>query len=466
MPKEKVLDPVKERNKLLATAAKKTVAANTAIPILEDIYFSGTEAIMTDLETTVVVPFPASDGKGVCVPARKVLDVMEIMDISGMNVDANFGVVFSGPKRSIKIMGENPNQFPKSAMITDYKQYIRGGQPYQEIGKLSAADMELLKAAICFVSNDDLRPTMTGVRFESPDVNKQSWMVATDAHRLFFKPISTMSEDFIIPQKAVKILLALGGEWILTSDSYLEHKDGKIVIKQPTKKEIQPLSTFTEGGIKYCGGRENEYKRWCKYYDYVETFEEFLKGWGKIFNPDNEDCFEQVEVPDLDQKPRPVKVGPLHICFTRADGVKVVTTVIEGKFPDWRVVVPDFEKDYTATLVSDKEFLLRELKNAGKFANRSTNQVTFTLNGCVKVHSQEVDFGEEYEYEFTPGEAQAEFNPDKLGDCVQIAFNGKFISEMIQKQPDDQPVIIKVITSTKGALINDGYMIMPLMINQ
>lgn len=462
----KAKDPAKEQKKMLIASIKKTIKKNGVLPVLETVWLTGKEAVMTDLENDVVIPY-ATEAKNVCLYNNKLIDVLEMMDTPKMTVDKDFGCEFSEGKRKIKVLGENPDNFPMISMYNKHEE-ARGDQPYNEIGKLGENEMTCLKIAQTFMSNDDLRPAMTGVYFDIKD--KVSRIVATDAHRMFWRDVSTFKEGFILPPKAVSLLLHFGGNWTVTSDSHFEMKDGKIVIKQPTKKEIQPKAYFEEAGHKFCGDREKKLKIYEQAYKTVyESFHEFCLECCI----DDEDCFEQVEVPDLDKQPGPIFKEATHVMFTREDGVKVISRVIDARFPDYRVVVPPAE-DVNAKMITDREFLLRELKNAGRFANRSTNQVMFTLNGCVSVHSSDIDFSEEYDYEFSPGEAEAHFKGfnqklqpnDPRPEPISIAFNGKMLSEIIHHIPADEPVTLKVISPTKAGLINEGFLLMPLMLNQ
>jgi len=392
-----------DKQKLLATAIKKTIKVNTALPILECVYFDGKSAIVSDLETSVVVPYPTDIN--VCVPAKKVIDITEIVPNPKFEADKNYGVQIEDGKRKIKVMGDNPDNFPLVSMYnTDSEEH--------QVGRLSKEGMQLLEEALCFVSKDELRPAMTGVYFEEKR-GKKSMMVATDAHRMFFHEIDPLLRSFILPPKTAKILLALGGEWNIASD------------------------------------------------------------------------------------------GEDYISFTREDGLKVVTRIIDGRFPDFRVVIPTDEPN--VKLFADPSFLLKELKNAGKFANKSTNMVTFSINGVCTISSQEVDFGEEYISELSS--AEIGFNPNyhpgylyegepvtikedlgavvkiiKPSDCSTISipkdaltkapmefligFNTIFLQEIVHKiNAVTEPVEFHFWSSTKATVINGKYLVMPLMLN-
>lgn len=97
-------------------------------------------------------------------------------------------------------MGENPDNFPKEPAADDTTSFkMTATALITAINKTSFA-----------VSNDDLRPAMTGVFFE---LNKDYLQfVATDAHRLVrYKrtDVSCPSQDsFIVPKKPLNLLKA------------------------------------------------------------------------------------------------------------------------------------------------------------------------------------------------------------------------------------------------------------------
>lgn len=461
-PKAKKTD---DKKKLLITAIKKTIKRNGTLPILETVYFDGKSAIVTDLETSVIVPYKTDID--ICVPANKVIDILEIadnpvfektpptkvprptMEIEGklyyiplepgtlkdlyvsrteeendLTLDQyvqkhmpeavepfetyetdNYGVQVQDGKRKIKVTGDGAHNFPKIPMYN-------AGDTEGQVGRFTAETMSMLEEALCFVSKDDLRPAMTGVYFEEKK-GKKSMIVSTDAHRMFFNKIEPIMESFILPEKTAKILLSFGGEWELTTD------------------------------------------------------------------------------------------GDFYICFFREDGLKIVTRTIDARFPDFRVVIPQGEPN--VKLFADPSFLLKELKNAAKFANKTTKQVNIHLNGVCTLSSQEVDFGEEYVTEMEG--AEIGFNPDwdpgylfegkpvvikeDLGAVVKIrkpdsfsdieitrdaltkapkelliAFNSGFLQEIVHKiAAVPEPVEFHLWAPSKATIINGRYLVMPLMIN-
>ena len=364
MAKKQQNDP----NKLLITAIKKTVNTNSVLPILEDVYFNGRQAIVTDLETSVIIPHE-KPGLDVCVPAKKVVQIMEMMPDAEITplppkeepMVPQYGATFTHGKRVVKVIGDKSENFPVIYMNDD-------GQ-YPKIGSLKESDMKLIETAICFVSKDSLRPSMTGINFEKE-------IQATDAHRLFFHDLSDpVTVPFIMPAKTAKILLALGGEWEITN-----HEEGKT----------------------------------------------------------------------------------RYVCLTRADGVKVVTRPIDSRFPDVNVVIP--KEKGLVKLTANPSALLTELKNAGSFANKQTNLIVLGMNGVFSVSSQDIDLGEEYRSEH-PNSNTGDFTfgfHKTVEKSLFIAFNQKLLSEIVSKL-GDQPVEMQFWSPNKCTIINDHFLLMPLL---
>ncbi|MCG7860108.1 DNA polymerase III subunit beta, partial [Flavihumibacter sediminis] len=82
------------------------------------------------------------------------------------------GIEMTSDNGKYKVMGENPDNFPKEPSADDTTSFEM----------TSSALVTGINKTLFAVSNDDLRPAMTGVYFEL-DKNFVQF-VATDAHRL------------------------------------------------------------------------------------------------------------------------------------------------------------------------------------------------------------------------------------------------------------------------------------------
>jgi len=184
------------------------INANTVLPILEDFLFEVEKnkltVVATDLETVMRVQLDveAKDTGRVCIPAKILIDSLKNLPEQPLtfNIDKNFGIEITSDNGKYKVMGENPDNFPKEPAGDDTTSF-----------KMSASALvTAINKTLFATSNDDLRPAMTGVYFELDPKGLQ--FVATDAHRLVKykrKDVSCPKTDsFIVPRKPLNLLKA------------------------------------------------------------------------------------------------------------------------------------------------------------------------------------------------------------------------------------------------------------------
>jgi DNA polymerase-3 subunit beta len=116
------------------------------------------------------------------------------------NIDKNFGIEITSDNGKYKVMGENPDNFPKAPVADDTTSFTM----------TASALVTAINKTLFAVSNDDLRPAMTGVYFElNPDSIQ---FVATDAHRLVRYRRTDVKcpkqDSFIVPRKPLNLLKA------------------------------------------------------------------------------------------------------------------------------------------------------------------------------------------------------------------------------------------------------------------
>ena len=103
------------------------INANTVLPILEDFLFeiekNKLSVTATDLETVMKVhlDIEAKDSGKVCIPAKILLDSLKNLPEQPLtfNIDKNFGVEITSDNGKYKVMGENPDNFPKEPSADD-----------------------------------------------------------------------------------------------------------------------------------------------------------------------------------------------------------------------------------------------------------------------------------------------------------------------------------------------------------
>jgi DNA polymerase-3 subunit beta len=326
--------------------------------------------VATDLETVMKVhlDIEAKDSGKVCIPAKILMDSLKNIAEQPLtfNIDKNFGVEITSDNGKYKVMGENPDNFPKEPAADDANNFTM----------TSTALVTAINKAIFAVSNDDLRPAMTGVFFELD--KKGITFVATDAHRL----VRYTRKDVSCPKK----------------DSFIVPK--------------KPLS--------------------------------LLKG----SLPDNEDELN-------------VSYNSNHL-FVKHGGTELVCRLIDARFPDYKVVIPA-DNPYKMTV--NKNDFQNALRRVSVFSNKSTNQVALSISGSeLQLAAQDVDFSFE-------GNERMACQYD--GEDLQIAFNAKFLIEMLNGA-DTSEINMELSTPTKAGIIKPTEMgddeellmlVMPLMLN-
>jgi DNA polymerase-3 subunit beta len=182
------------------------ISANTVLPILEDFLFEVDKnkltVVATDLETVmrVQLEIEARETGRVCIPARILMDSLKNIPDQPLTftIDKNYGVEITSDNGKYKVMGENPDNFPKEPAADDTSSFTIS----------AAALVTAINKTLFATSNDDLRPAMTGVFFELDKKGIQ--FVATDAHRLVRYRRTDVSapkaDTFIVPRKPLTLL--------------------------------------------------------------------------------------------------------------------------------------------------------------------------------------------------------------------------------------------------------------------
>jgi DNA polymerase III subunit beta len=182
------------------------INANTVLPILEDYLFEVEKnrltVVATDLETVmrVQLDIEAKDAGKVCIPAKILMDSLKNIADQPLtfNIDKNFSIEITSDNGKYKVMGENPDNFPKEPAADDTTSFTM----------TSSALVTAINKTLFAVSNDDLRPAMSGVFFELNE--KYLQFVATDAHRLVRYKRTDVScpkaDSFIVPRKPLTLL--------------------------------------------------------------------------------------------------------------------------------------------------------------------------------------------------------------------------------------------------------------------
>ena len=197
-----------ESNELLKllNLAYAVIPSNPVMTILENFLFRVERNRLTvtasgvELTLTSSVAIQSSDEGAIAMPARLLLDTVKALPSQSLTfeIDDHESITIKSHNGVYKLVGLPASDFPKAAELNNASKLNLDAQKLQRG----------INKTIIAVSNDDLRPAMTGVffDFEGGKLN----MVATDAHKLVKFGIDGVEEsisgNFIVPRKTLPVL--------------------------------------------------------------------------------------------------------------------------------------------------------------------------------------------------------------------------------------------------------------------
>ncbi|POY38478.1 DNA polymerase III subunit beta [Solitalea longa] len=183
------------------------LSSNTVLPILENFLFEINEGTLTvsatDLQTSMTTSLlvEAKENGKIAIPSRILLDTLKTLPEQPVTftIDKNsFAVEINAGDGKYKLAGENGDDFPKIPVVENAN----------SISITASVLAEAISKTLFAVSNDELRPAMTGVFCQLSPANIT--FVATDAHKLVrYRRSDTKAESassFILPKKALNLL--------------------------------------------------------------------------------------------------------------------------------------------------------------------------------------------------------------------------------------------------------------------
>ncbi|QJD95110.1 DNA polymerase III subunit beta [Mucilaginibacter robiniae] len=198
------------------------LSSSTVLPILENFLFEIKDGNLTisatDLQTsmTTSLAVEAKENGRIAIPSRILLDTLKSLPeqpISFSVDDKTFAIEISAGDGKYKLSGENGDDFPKIPVVENPSSV---NLPASVLG-------EAINKTLFAVSNDELRPAMTGVFCQLSTQNLT--FVATDAHKLVRyrrnDAQGATNTSFILPKKALNLLKsALPAEDVTVSVEY------------------------------------------------------------------------------------------------------------------------------------------------------------------------------------------------------------------------------------------------------
>ncbi|WP_018477393.1 DNA polymerase III subunit beta [Pontibacter roseus] len=183
------------------------VTNNPVVPILENFLFEINDSTLTitasDLETSMITELQveAKESGRIAAPAKILIETLKNLPDQPVTFtidEETYTIEISSANGRYKLSGENATDFPRVPVV-------KGGSAIEIPSNVLA---RAINKTIFAVSNDELRPAMTGIFVQLRSNNVT--FVATDGHRLLrFRrtDLGTGQEaSLIIPRKAFTLL--------------------------------------------------------------------------------------------------------------------------------------------------------------------------------------------------------------------------------------------------------------------
>lgn len=145
------------------------------------------------------------------------------------------------------------------------------------------------------------------------------------------------------------------------------------------------------------------------------------------------------------------------------DNFVLVCRLIDGKYPNYEAVIP---KENPNKLTVDRASFLNSVRRVSIFSSKTTHQIRLKMAGTeLNISAEDLDFS---------NKADERLNCDYQGDDMQIGFNSRFLSEMLNNLSSDEVLIEMSLPNRAGILTPiDGteegekvtMLVMPVMLN-
>ncbi|WP_298759756.1 DNA polymerase III subunit beta [uncultured Psychroserpens sp.] len=148
--------------------------------------------------------------------------------------------------------------------------------------------------------------------------------------------------------------------------------------------------------------------------------------------------------------------------FTFENSV-LVCRLIDGKYPNYEAVIP---KENPNKLTIDRTQFLNSVRRVSIFSNKTTHQIRLKIAGAeLNISAEDIDYS---------NKAEERLTCDYQGDDMQIGFNSRFLTEMLNNLNSDEVQLEMSLPNRAGILtpidgLDDGekvtMLVMPVMLN-
>ena len=148
--------------------------------------------------------------------------------------------------------------------------------------------------------------------------------------------------------------------------------------------------------------------------------------------------------------------------FTFENSV-LICRLIDGKYPNYEAVIP---KENPNKLTIDRTQFLNSVRRVSIFSNKTTHQIRLKIAGAeLNISAEDIDYS---------NKAEERLTCDYQGDDMQIGFNSRFLTEMLNNLGASEVQLEMSLPNRAGILtpvdgLDEGervtMLVMPVMLN-
>ncbi len=145
------------------------------------------------------------------------------------------------------------------------------------------------------------------------------------------------------------------------------------------------------------------------------------------------------------------------------DDTELVCRLIDGKYPNYEAVIP---KENPNKLTIDRTQFLNSVRRVSIFSNKTTHQIRLKIAGAeLNISAEDIDYS---------NKAEERLTCDYQGDDMQIGFNSRFLTEMLNNLTSNDVSLEMSLPNRAGILtpvdgLDEGehvtMLVMPVMLN-
>jgi DNA polymerase-3 subunit beta len=149
--------------------------------------------------------------------------------------------------------------------------------------------------------------------------------------------------------------------------------------------------------------------------------------------------------------------------FFSFDNFNLICRLIDGRYPNYEAVIP---LDNPNRMVVSRDSFLNSIRRVSIFSNKTTHQVKLKIAGSeLAISAEDIDFN---------NEANERLSCDYNGQDMEIAFNARFLSDMLSNLETENVTLELSLPNRAGIIRPTGkeesgedilMLVMPVMIN-